>query len=99
MQLKMPPETQPDSHPTNDRSRECEKQTYFEIKNPDLNYGEFATFRKHKDKYRNIIPPYGIKQQTNNKKIQKNDVCTCIYRFFYVILQRKIKINLLWERY
>ena len=59
MQLKMPPETQPDSHPTNDRSRECEKQTYFEIKNPDLNYGEFATFRKHKDKYRNIIPPYG----------------------------------------
>ena len=53
MQLKMPPETQPDSHPTNDRSRECEKQTYFEIKNPDLNYGEFATFRKHKDKYRN----------------------------------------------
>ena len=69
MPLKMPPETQPDSHPTNDRSRECEKQTYFEIKNPDLNYGEFATFRKHKDKYRNIIPPYGIKQQTNN--IQK----------------------------
>ena len=69
MQLKMPPETQLDSHPTNDRSRECEKQTYFEIKNPDLNYGEFATFRKHKDIYRNIIPPYGIKQQTNN--IQK----------------------------
>ena len=39
------------------------------------------------------------KQYTENKKIQKNDVCTCIYRFFYVILQRKIKINLLWERY
>ena len=39
------------------------------------------------------------KQHTENKKIQKNDVCTCIYRFFYVILQRKIKINLLWERY
>ena len=69
MQLKMPPETQPDSHPTNDRVGERREQTYFEIKNPDLNYGEFATFRKHKDKYRNIIPPYGIKQQTNN--IQK----------------------------
>ena len=69
MQLKMPPETQPDSHPANDRTGECREQTYFEIKNPDLNYGEFATFRKHKDKYRNIIPPYGIKQQTNN--IQK----------------------------
>lgn len=69
MQLKMPPETQPNSDPANDCAGECEKQTYFEIKNPDLNYGEFATFRKHKDKYRNIIPPYGIKQQTNN--IQK----------------------------
>ena len=69
MQLKMPPETQPDSHPANDRAGERRQQTYFEIKNPDLNYGEFATFRKHKDKYRNIIPPYGIKQQTNN--IQK----------------------------
>ena len=72
MQLKMPPETQLDSHTTNDRSRECEKQTYFEIKNPDLNYGEFATFRKHKDKYRNIIPPYGIKQQTNDMQKTKN---------------------------
>ena len=72
MQLKMPPETQLDSHPTNDRSIECEKQTYFEIKNPDLNYGEFATFRKHKDKYRNIIPPYGIKQQTNDMQKTKN---------------------------
>ena len=72
MQLKMPPETQLDSHPTNDRSRECEKQTYFEIKNPDLNYGEFATFRKHKDKYRNIIPPYGIKQQTSDMQKTKN---------------------------
>ena len=31
---------------------------------------------------------YGIKQQTNNIiKIQKNDVCTCVYRFFCVILQ------------
>lgn len=39
------------------------------------------------------------KQHTENKKIQKNDVCTCICRFFYVILQRKMKINLLWERY
>ena len=84
MQLKMPAETQPDSHPANDRTGECREQTYFEIKNPDLNYGEFATFRKHKNKQ----PAYGIKQQTNNIiKIQKNDVCTCICRFFYVILQ------------
>ena len=56
MQLKMPPETQPDSHPTNDRSRECEKQTYFEIKNPDLNYGEFGTVRMHKNKDGNSQP-------------------------------------------
>ena len=57
MQLKMPPETQPNSHPTNDRAGECREQTYFEIKNPDLNYGEFATFRKHKNKHRNKQPP------------------------------------------
>ncbi len=39
------------------------------------------------------------KTTDKQQKIQKNDVCTCICRFFYVILQRKIKINLLWERY